>query len=212
MSAVRPTEGVPAGAPQGEGGPTREVRAPEAAPAAGRPAEGQRASEPARPDLLDFLAKRYEDIKLRLTRLLGSDELAGDALQDTWLRLHAREEAGLIKSPTAYLVRIAVNIAVDIQRRQGKSLPLDEVNALMEMADPVPGPARSAETRSELQAAMRVMERMPARRREILLMVRWEGLPQKEVARRLGVTVRTVEHELKRAHTYLDEQMRHARN
>lgn len=168
-------------------------------------------SEQARPDLLDFLAKRYEDLKLRLTRVLGSDELAGDALQDTWLRLQSREDDGPVRSPTAYLVRIAVNIAVDIQRRQAKSLPLDEVNALMELSDPQPGPARAVEIRSDLQAAMKVMERMPSRRREILLMVRLEGLQQKEVARRLGVTVRTVEHELKRAHVFLDEHMKYAK-
>ena len=167
-------------------------------------------SEQARPDLLDFLSKRYEDLKLRLTRVLGCDELAGDALQDTWLRLHSREDISPVRSPTAYLVRIAVNIAVDIQRRQGKSLPLDEVNDMMEMSDPAPGPAQAVETRSDLQAALRLLERMPSRRREILLMVRWEGLQQKEVAKRLGVTVRTVEHELKRAHVYLDEHMKYA--
>jgi RNA polymerase sigma-70 factor (ECF subfamily) len=53
------------------------------------------------------------------------------------------------------------------------------------------------------------MGRMPPRRREVLLMVRVEGLQQKDVAQRLGVSLRTVEHELKRAHDYLDAHLNH---
>jgi RNA polymerase sigma factor (sigma-70 family) len=165
-------------------------------------------SEKAQPVLLDYLTKRYANLKRRLVQVLGSDDLAGDALQDTWLRLQGKEEQGPIQSPGAYLVRMAVNIAVDAQRRQSRSLSYDDVEALKQLSDPAPGPAQLMEDRSELEALLRVMDDLPARRREILILVRWEGLPQKEVAQRLGVTLRTVEHELKRAHDYCDAQMR----
>jgi RNA polymerase sigma factor (sigma-70 family) len=45
---------------------------------------------------------------------------------------------------------------------------------------------------------------MPERRRVIVVMVYWEDVPQKEVAKRLGISLRTVEYELKRAHDKLD--------
>jgi RNA polymerase sigma-70 factor (ECF subfamily) len=169
-------------------------------------------SDNAQPALLDYLAKRYANLKLRLTRVLGNDELAGDALQDTWLRLQSKEEQGPIQSPGSYLVRMAVNIAVDIQRRQGRALSLDDVDALMEISDPAPGPARTAEGRSELQALLKIMQRLPARRREVMVMVRWEGLPQKEVAERLGISLRMVENELKRAHDFCDARMTDKKN
>ncbi|MDM8358839.1 RNA polymerase sigma factor [Pandoraea communis] len=153
--------------------------------------------------LVDYLTKHYTTLKSRMTRLLGNGDLAGDALQDTWLRVHSREEDEPIHSPAGYLLRMAVNIAVDIQRRQGRALPLDEIAELMDMADPSPGPEQIAEARSRVEALRQFIDAMPKRRRQIVLMVHWDGLEQKEVARRLGVSLRTVESDLKRAHDYL---------
>ncbi|AJC19284.1 RNA polymerase sigma factor [Pandoraea pulmonicola] len=153
--------------------------------------------------LVDYLTKHYSTLKSRVTRLLGNGDLAGDALQDTWLRVHSRKEENEILSPAGYLLRMAVNIAVDIQRRQGRSLPLDEIEELMDMADPAPGPERIAEGRSRIEALREAIDRMPKRRRQIVLMVHWDGLEQKEVAKRLGVSLRTVESDLKRAHDSL---------
>lgn len=165
-------------------------------------------TEGVRPVLVDYLTKHYANLKLRVTRLLGNGDLAGDALQDTWMRLNSKEEDGPIHSPGSYLVRMAVNIAVDMQRREGRSLPFDEVNALMELADPSPGPMQASEARSDLAVVVEILRRMPKRQREVIVLVRWEGLTQQEVAARLGVSLRTVEYEMKRAHDYLDNRIR----
>jgi RNA polymerase sigma factor (sigma-70 family) len=167
-------------------------------------------TEDTRPVLVDYLTRHYGSLKSRLTRLLGNGDLAGDALQDTWLRLQSKaDEESAVQSPGGYLVRVAVNIAMDIQRRQSRSLPFDEINTLLELADPAPGPAQQTETRTELEAVLRLMERMPPRRRKILMLVRLEGLQQKDVAKRLGVSKSVVEHELRRAHDFLDQNMHH---
>lgn len=167
-------------------------------------------ADDAQPALLDHLVKRYHNLKLRLTRLLRNGDLASDALQDTWLRVQSQQEQGKINSPTAYLMRMAFNIAIDIQRRQGPRLSTEDVEDLLELSDPAPGPARTAEGRSELEALVRIMQGLSPRRREILILVRWEGMPQKEVADLLGVSLRVVEHELKRAHDYCEARMRSA--
>ena len=159
-------------------------------------------SEDVRPVLLNFLTQRYGDLKLRLSRRLGSDDLAGDALQDTWLRLQRLEQQGPILDPRSFLLRMAVNIAVDQQRSQSRVLPRGEIEALLDLPDLTPGPEQRLEDRQEMAALMNVLQRLPARRREILILVRWEGLPQKEVAARLGVSLRTVELEFKIAHDY----------
>ncbi len=161
----------------------------------------------AQPILLDYLTKRYGDLKRRLTRLLGSDDLAGDALQDTWLRLQRLENQAPVLNPRAFLLRMAANIAVDNQRSHSRALPRGEVEALLDMPDPAPGPEQIAGGRAEMDALSKVIMRMPKRRREILILRRWEGLPQKEAAERLGVSVRTIEHELKRAHDFCAAHM-----
>jgi RNA polymerase sigma factor (sigma-70 family) len=164
-------------------------------------------SEDIRPVLIDFLSQRYADLKRRLVRVLGNDDLAGDALQDTWLRLRRMEDAGPILNPRAYLLRMAVNIALNNLRSESRAVPRSEVDALLEIADPTPGPEQTVEARSEMDALLKIMTHMPQRRRDVLLMVRWEGLPQKEVAERLGMTLAAVEHELKRAQDYCTTRM-----
>jgi RNA polymerase sigma factor (sigma-70 family) len=159
-------------------------------------------SEDVRLALLDFISQRYGDLKRRLTRVLGNDDLAGDALQDTWLRVRRLEDQSPVTNPRAFLMRMAVNIALNNLRSQSRVVPRSEVDALLEVSDPAPGPEHIAQARSELEALQRIIARMPQRRRDILLMVRWEGLPQKEVAQRLGVSLHTVEHELKRAQDF----------
>lgn len=169
-------------------------------------------SDNAQPVLLDYLTKRYGELKLRLARVLRNADLAGDALQDTWLRLQSQEDEGaVIQSPRAYLMRMAANAAVDIQRRHGQSLPHEDVSALLDLADPAPGPMQVVEARSDLGVLVRLLNQLPQRQREVIVLVRWEGMPQKEVARKLGVSLRTVETDLKRAHDYLDVRMPHAR-
>ncbi|MCY1554865.1 RNA polymerase sigma factor CnrH [compost metagenome] len=73
----------------------------------------------------------------------------------------------------------------------------------MEFADTAPGPERIAEARSQLDGVVKLLDRMPARRREVVVLVHMEGLTQPEAAKRLGVSLRTVEYELKNAHDYL---------
>jgi len=164
------------------------------------------------PALRDFLVQRYDDLKRRLTWQLGSADLAGDALQDAWLRLESRDDSGEVKNPAAYLLRMAVNIAIDYQRSRSRLLSETEVEVLLEQPDPMPGPAETAEARSELNALLEVIRTMPLRRQQILLMVRWEHLPQQEVADRLGLSRRTIEQELKIAHDYCVERTERPRS
>ena len=164
-------------------------------------------SDDVRSTLSGHLAARYGELKRRLARLLGSDDLAGDALQDTWLRLQRIDTPSPIMNPHAFLLRMAANIAVDQRRSHSRALPEGELAELLDLADNAPGPEQAAQARSEAQVLLRLLERMPPRRREILIMVRLEGMLQKEVAERLGISLRTVEHELKRAHDFCAARM-----
>ncbi|RRU08250.1 sigma-70 family RNA polymerase sigma factor [Stenotrophomonas sp. 278] len=155
-------------------------------------------------DLRDYLLGTYDELKRRLVRRLGSDDLAGDALQDTWMRLDARRDRlDPVQNPAAYLLRMAMNTVVDRQRADHRLMQLDEVSALMELADPAPGPAQNAENDFAVQDMLALLQRMPERRRRILLAIRVEGLQQRDVAERLGVSLRLVQRELKAAQEYL---------
>ena len=48
-----------------------------------------------------FLIDRYDEIKGRLTQRLGSPELAGDALQDAWVKIARVDALGDIRNSRA---------------------------------------------------------------------------------------------------------------
>ena len=78
--------------------------------------------------LRSLLADRYDDLKTRLSRRLGSSELASDALQDTYVRLGRTEISGPIRSPAAYLFRMAFNVAMDQKRIEKRRLVRNEIS------------------------------------------------------------------------------------
>lgn len=159
--------------------------------------------------LREFLARRYDDLKRRLTLHLGSADLAGDALQDTWLRLESGKESHEpVQYPLSYLMRMATNSALDRLRAEKRFLSGDEVDQVLNtLADPMPGPAQTVEARSEAERLALVIQKMPLRRRHILILIRVDEMPRQEVADRLGVSLSLVDRELKRAHEYVIEQM-----
>lgn len=152
--------------------------------------------------LRQLLIASYDDLKAKLTRRLGSADLANDAVQDTWLRLNRAERVGDVGSPANYLFRIALNVARDRLKSDRRYLSAAQVETMLDLPDETADPACIAEARSELELVERVMAELPARQRDILVAARLDGLPRPEIARRLGISLSLVEKELKQAHEY----------
>lgn len=152
-----------------------------------------------RATLRHLLVTNYATLSQRLARRLGSSESANEALQDTYLRLEGVAELGTIRSPKDYLFRIALNIAADRRRAEMRKLTVSEVDALLDVADDAPDPAQVAEARSELAALEAALAELPARRRAIFKAVLLDDTPRKDLAKRFGVSVRTVDFEVQRA-------------
>ncbi len=148
------------------------------------------------------LLLRYDDFKARLTRRLGSADLAGDALQDMWLRLERNDQLTAVRRQDAYLFRVAVNVARDHQRAEKRRLTVSEIETLLEIADETPDPARVVESRSDLRALQAAMEELPPRQRAILLAARIDGQPRRQIAKRYRISLRLVQRELQEAQDY----------
>jgi RNA polymerase sigma factor (sigma-70 family) len=158
--------------------------------------------------LRDLLLADYNDFDRRLTRRLGSADLASDVLHETYLRVESIGETGAVNRPKAYLFRIALNIANDRRRVENRRLTVDEVDALLDIPDDRPDAARVIEDRSELSLLKRAIAELPERRRNVLILSRIEGLPNREIAARLGLTVRTIETDLKQAVEHCADKMK----
>lgn len=156
-------------------------------------------SEPARELLRRFFLLGYDDLKVRLTRRLGSAELAGDALQDTWIRLERASPIGPVLSPRPYLLRVAYNIALKRLRRERDMVTLEEAREALDLVDAAPDPAKVTEARAELTLLRQAAEELTPRQRDILFAVRLDGIPVRDIALRHGISERLVALELKRA-------------
>jgi DNA-directed RNA polymerase specialized sigma24 family protein len=73
------------------------------------------------------------------------------------------------------------------------------VEILLDIPDDRPDAARVIEDRSEVDLLRRAIAELPERRLRVLTLSRIEGMPNREIAALLGVTVRTIETDLKHA-------------
>lgn len=178
------------------------MAAPIDARPAGRAHHASRAEDcgPSGAALQGYIARHYDELRRRLATYLGSDDLAGDSLHDAWLRVAGGAVPSGVLDPGPYVFRMACNLAADSMRRNWREVGLvDDEPVWTTLADGAPQPAHVAEARSELRACLRGMQELPRRRLGILLAVRLEDLSPQEVAMRYGITVRSVQGELRRA-------------
>ncbi|PWI22547.1 RNA polymerase subunit sigma-70, partial [Kurthia sibirica] len=95
-----------------------------------------------------LLVERYDELKRRLTRRLGSSELAGEALHDAWLRIAQADSVGVVGNPGNYVFGVAMNAARDrLRNADSRILSAAEVDGLLEIADGAPGPEPVARAR-----------------------------------------------------------------
>lgn len=156
-------------------------------------------SDTNRAALLTLLVASYDDLRSRLTRRAGSSELADEALQDTFLRLSNATGIGPVRDLKAYLFRVALSVISNRRVSERRRRTVSEVDAVFELADDNPGPDRVIEARSEITALKRIIQELPSRRREIFMATFVDETPLRETAERFGVSVRTVQVELKQA-------------
>jgi RNA polymerase sigma-70 factor (ECF subfamily) len=124
----------------------------------------------------------YPHLFRYLNRLTGDPDLAEDVAQESFVRLLDRglteEEARL------WLFTVATNLVRDGARKAARRQRI--LAATPVIPAPLPRPDEVAERGSEVEGVRAVLEGLPARDREILLM-REEGFSYAEIARAAGV-------------------------
>src|SRR5262249_25143342 len=149
------------------------------------------------------LVERYQRLLVSVAYRQGLDlqaaeDVAQEAFVKAWLALpSSRAEAGTWR---AWLCRIAVNQAIDTQRRERPQAELDE-----RWADAGRAPAEQAEANLEGAAVRRALAQLPAASRAALVLKEYEGLSYAEISAALGIPLGTVIARLHYARTRLKE-------
>jgi len=144
-------------------------------------------------------------LQRRLRATLRSTEDARDLVQDAFARLLGART--LPREPAAFLNRIVRNLVIDRTRRRhvrGTELPLTERD------HPSVAPTQSEaieldQTRLLYRASV---EALPKRTREVFLLHRVDGIAYKDIAARLGISIRTVEWHVAEAIVRIDRDLR----
>jgi RNA polymerase sigma-70 factor (ECF subfamily) len=141
-----------------------------------------------------FLEVR-EDLLRLMTRRLGHAQ-AEDILQEVWVRLRERSDPSLWREPRAVIFRTAVNLAVDVHRRRSSA------ERALTLKDPEPqgiDPETQADAMFRVQRLLAALEGLPAEAREAFLLNRLDNMTHEEIARRLGVSTKTIQRHIQRA-------------
>lgn len=153
-------------------------------------------AETARTTLRDLLISRYDDLKRRLSRRVGSQDIASEALHETWIRLGQLDGMEAVRRPESYLYRIALNVAVDRHRAYTRWVNRAELEALLQADEDLLDPEHIVAMKSEMAAVQQLLGTLPERRRAIFLAALIEELPYRDIAERFGISLRSVEREM----------------
>jgi RNA polymerase sigma factor (sigma-70 family) len=125
-----------------------------------------------------------------------SKEDIDDVIQETYCRLSALSDIEQIDRPDAYFFSVARNLLANQMRRQ-RIVRIDLIAEIesLSLVDETPSPERQAIARMELERLERVIAALPDRCRRIFLMRKVEGISQREIAKRLGITESVVEND-----------------
>jgi RNA polymerase sigma-70 factor (ECF subfamily) len=149
--------------------------------------------------LRELLVEGYGDLRMRLTKRLGSVDQAEEAIQDTWLQLETVSPAGTLRHPQSYLFQIAYHIALRAKRKTQRNISLEEMRDVLEIPYDTPSPEAAIDAKSSVLRLQDAVAQLTRRQRVVLLAHRLHGTTVPALAKRLGVSQRTVERDLQNA-------------
>jgi RNA polymerase sigma-70 factor (ECF subfamily) len=147
----------------------------------------------------DRLVARYLDRTLRIClRLVGNLDDAEDAVQETFVRAHARLKSFAGRSTFGtWVTSIALRLCADLERaRRSRRRHVGELPADFDLdrdarAPRASSPSLQSEQRETVRDVEAAVARLPRRLRVALTLRTIEGLEYEEVARTMGTTIRS---------------------
>ncbi len=155
---------------------------------------------------LDEVHPHDAQLKAYLQRAYPTVPDTDDVVQETYIRIWKARAAEPIRSARSFLFQIARRIAIDVLRRR-KTSRIDGVCDLasLPVIDDRPSAADATCRNEELWLLAQAIHALPARCREVMILRKIEGLSQKEIAVRLGITEGTVQVHIGRGLRHLEE-------
>jgi len=148
---------------------------------------------------LAILFERYQAMLYNFfLRLTGNRAASEDLVQEVFIRI-LKYRAGYQGESrfVVWMFQIARNAHVDFLRKKKAEVPLDEQYA--EAPDRDERPDERYETNQEAALVRRALDQLPVKKKEILVLFRYQNLKLREIAELLDLQVGTVKVQVHRA-------------
>lgn len=162
-------------------------------------------------DTFKKIFKKYYPVVKRFSlMLIKNEEDAEDITQEVFASLWPKSDIWYDNPQIdRYICRMTRYMCINYLKRKSQTttMAIDDTT-LLDIIDNISTPVEQV-CYEELKLIIQMsVEQMPARRRQIFAMSRFEGIPNKDIAQMLGLSVRTVESHLLSA---LSDLRRHIR-
>jgi RNA polymerase sigma factor (sigma-70 family) len=150
--------------------------------------------------LLTAYFERRDELRRFFLARTGSAAEADDLLQDLYLKTADAAAPADLRSPGAYLYRLAANVMLDRLRQQRRAAARDgawrethTTVAASEAVNEEPDAEAALAARQRLRRVLAEVETLPPQTQRVFRMHKLEGLSHAETAARLGVSKSAVE-------------------
>lgn len=153
---------------------------------------------------------RYDaSLRAYLHRFFPAEREVDDVVQESYLRIWKARAVSPIQSARAFLFTVARHVVLDLVRRRRIS-PIDVTVdfSAVPVTDHRPGTVATVCAQEEVEFLARAIDALPERCRAIVILRKLKGVPQKEIARQLGISEPTVQVQVARGMKRCDEYLR----
>lgn len=156
--------------------------------------------------LAEFV-RLYSGALMRYFKKRGCQNATTDDLvQDVFTRLAGRTSENEIENPEAYLMQTASSVWKDFLRKRQTHFSASHIeyeekdHAIADFS-----PEHIYEGKEDIGRLLEGLNQLPTRTRYVFVLCRIEGMKQKHVAKRLGISVSSVEKHMVKAIMYLTQ-------
>ena len=159
--------------------------------------------------VIQLYKNNYRSLYNFFLKKLGSHEDAADGAQEVFTRLIRHHGTAELDSPDGYIWRTTQNLVKEIKRTRAIRVRwmTPQVEDSDEQVSQAPGPEEAMEIQQIREHALRVINELPTRCREVFIMHRFKGLSHKEIARQLNISPKTVENHMVNALLFLRKRL-----
>ncbi|PXA87683.1 RNA polymerase subunit sigma-24 [Caulobacter sp. D5] len=175
----------------------------------GQSSLGQAAFGQFRSDDIDQVVRRHEGVLRRFIALrVGGGADVDDLVHEVFLRFARSPPDERVERLDSYLFQTAANLIRDRARRQQvRRLAVPEIEEAAASQAPAT-PEQTLIDRETLTEVRRALADLPERTRHVFLLYRIDGLRHQAIADALGVSISTVEKDVRRAMAHLTRRVR----